>query len=208
VPRPREFDEQEVLDRALGAFWRRGYTATSVRDLSEATGVAPSALYRTWGDKHELFLAAMDRYADGESRAALAAIGAPGAAVDVLRAWLLGTARELCSDADAKGCLMVNTAGELGLGDPAAAERARRAFEGLRGALEGAVRRGRDAGELAPAVDPRAASELLLTTVVGLRVRGRAGAEPRALEQAVDAVLGVLAPAAREAPVSPRRSSA
>lgn len=58
MPRPREFDEDDVVTRATDLFWRRGYHATSVRDLGEALGLSASSLYRTFGDKHALFLRA------------------------------------------------------------------------------------------------------------------------------------------------------
>ena len=60
--RPREFDEDGVLERALHVFWRLGYEATSVTDLMEATGLAKGSLYKAFGDKRSLFLKALDRY--------------------------------------------------------------------------------------------------------------------------------------------------
>ena len=69
VGRPRQFDEDAVLDAALDLFWRNGYAATSLRDLTEALGVAPTAIYRTFGDKHTLFLRAHDRYVERETDA-------------------------------------------------------------------------------------------------------------------------------------------
>ena len=62
--REREFDRQEALVSAMNLFWRKGYNDTSVQDLVEETGVARSGLYGEFGDKHELFLAALDQYQD------------------------------------------------------------------------------------------------------------------------------------------------
>ena len=62
MARPREFDEEEVLDRALDVFWRRGYGATSVEDLTAATGLGRGSLYAAFGDKETLFLTCLRRY--------------------------------------------------------------------------------------------------------------------------------------------------
>src|SRR5260370_27686576 len=58
----KQFDRDEVLDRAMAAFWTRGYEATSIDDLVESTGIGPGILYGTFGDKRQLFLSALDRY--------------------------------------------------------------------------------------------------------------------------------------------------
>ena len=62
--RPRAYDPDVALDAAIAAFWRAGYTATSLDTLSEATGMNRPSLYGAFGDKHALYLAALKRYAD------------------------------------------------------------------------------------------------------------------------------------------------
>jgi AcrR family transcriptional regulator len=63
--RPREFDADEVLDRALDVFWRKGYEGASLSELTEAMGINRPSLYAAFGNKEELFRKALDRYADG-----------------------------------------------------------------------------------------------------------------------------------------------
>jgi TetR/AcrR family transcriptional repressor of nem operon len=65
VGRPRQFDEAEVLDAAIQAFWAKGYEATSMADLLEVTGLHKGSLYQAFGDKHTLFVAALRRYLEG-----------------------------------------------------------------------------------------------------------------------------------------------
>ncbi|MEK9754967.1 MAG: helix-turn-helix domain-containing protein, partial [Rhodospirillaceae bacterium] len=64
MARPREFNREQVLERAMQVFWSKGYAATSMRDLTEAMGLSKSSLYDTFGSKHDLFLESIDFYRD------------------------------------------------------------------------------------------------------------------------------------------------
>ena len=88
MPRPREFDEQDAVARATELFHRRGYHATSTRDLGEALALNPSSLYRAFGDKHALFLRALDHYQQCESARCAAALEVDRPVRAVLRDWL------------------------------------------------------------------------------------------------------------------------
>lgn len=191
MPRPREFDEQEVVARATELFWRLGYHATSVRDLGSALKLTPSSLYRTFGDKHTLFLRALDHYRATDSAEAEARLSDPGPCRDVLRAWLLWLATD---GNDALGCFVVNTTTELGNTDPDVRQRVEAAFDLTRQAIAAVLRRGRRNGELAADLDVDAAVELLFTTVLGLRVRERAGHDPAQLASTIDFAISALGP--------------
>src|SRR5690349_16061930 len=109
--RPRTFDHDEVIDRAMTQFWRRGYAATSMRDLQGAVGVLPGSLYGAYGDKHALFLHALERYAEG-TRAAADELTGDGPVLPRVRALLIGVL-EAAADAPGRGCMLGNTAVEL-----------------------------------------------------------------------------------------------
>ena len=68
MPRPREFDETAALDAAVECFWRRGYEATSLRDLTASMGLTAPSLYNAFGDKQDLFARALQRYLDRTTR--------------------------------------------------------------------------------------------------------------------------------------------
>jgi TetR/AcrR family transcriptional repressor of nem operon len=90
MARPRQFDEQDAVARATDLFWRRGYNATSVRDLGDELKLTPSSLYRTFVDKHTLFLRTLDYYRATESAQAEQRLGADGRPIrQVLRDWRL-----------------------------------------------------------------------------------------------------------------------
>ncbi|MBG0568672.1 TetR/AcrR family transcriptional regulator [Actinoplanes aureus] len=194
MPRPREFDEHEVVAQAAGLFWRLGYHATSVRDLGDELKLTPSSLYRTFRDKHTLFLRALDHYRATDSAEAEARLNGTGPCRDVLRAWLLWLVT--ADDGHAgHGCFVVNTTTELGTTDPQVRQRTEAAFEVTRNAIAAVLRRGCRDGELPADLDVESAVELLFTTVLGLRVRERAGHDPAALADAIDFAIRALGPA-------------
>jgi TetR/AcrR family transcriptional repressor of nem operon len=190
VPRPREFDEQDAVARAADLFHRRGYHATSTRDLGEGLALSPSSLYRTFGDKHALFLRALDHYQACESARCTAALQGDRPVRELVRDWL-ATMVETEGGAPL-GCFVVNTATELGTDDPDTARRVQAAFDGTTAALADLLRRGVADGGLPPDLDADATADLLFTTATGLRVRQRAGDDPRHLRATVDRVLRLL----------------
>src|SRR5262245_60704412 len=98
MPRPRTFDEDQVIEDAMQLFWSRGYEATSLTDLTATLGVHPGSLYRVFGDKHELFLRALDRYRDTQTLPAIAALGEDGPVLDHIRAMLAGVVRDAIAE--------------------------------------------------------------------------------------------------------------
>jgi TetR/AcrR family transcriptional repressor of nem operon len=192
VPRPREFDEDDVVARATDLFWRRGYHATSVRDLGEALGLSASSLYRTFGDKHALFLRALDHYRATDSAEARDHLLRPGPVREVLRDWLIRMVDLPDEGAAARGCFVVNTATELGADDSAVDERTQAAFGVTRETLQEVLRRGRRDGELRADLDVAAAAEALFTLVLGLRVRARAGHGRAELDGVIDTTIRSL----------------
>ncbi|MEV1009414.1 TetR/AcrR family transcriptional regulator [Streptomyces sp. NPDC049881] len=195
MARPRQFDEQDAIERATGLFRRRGYHATSVRDIGAELHLTPSSLYRTFTDKHTLFLRALDHYRATESAQAEESLGADGRPVrEALRAWLLQLVTCPPGAEPGRGCFVVNTATELGTADAQVSGRTEAAFDVTREALRSRLDAARGNGELPAGLDIEAAVELLFTTVLGLRVRERAGHDPARLATAVDAAISALGP--------------
>jgi TetR/AcrR family transcriptional regulator, transcriptional repressor for nem operon len=188
MARPREFDEQDVVAKATHLFWCRGYNATSVRDLGAGLNLKQSSLYRTFNDKHTLFLRTLDHYRATESTQAEEQLSAPGPSLEVLRKWL----NWMVAHEAGRGCFVVNTATELGTTDPEVRQRTEAAFEVTRKTLTSLLRRGIRDGDLPAALDVDDAVEMLFTTVLGLRVRERAGHEPQRLARAIDFTIGTL----------------
>jgi len=191
VSRTKEFDVDEALHDALGLFWRKGYEATSVADLVEHLGIAKASLYATFGNKHDLYLRALDRYVRTTDAQVVDELSAPGPALPAVRALVLRHVEEILTDQVRRGCLVVNSAVELP-GDVAVAERVGRSWDTLEVALTLALSRARAQGELAAHRDPRALARLLLAVLQGLRVLGKGPSASERLRDAASVVLSIL----------------
>lgn len=191
MARPVSFDREEVLGRATRAFWERGYCATSVSDLVEATQLQPGSLYAAFESKQGLFLAVLDHYAQqtvGRLRQRLAEANDP---LQGIEAFFNGLVAER-ADRRRRGCLLVNTVLEMGRNNTEVQGRVARHFGEIETALRTALERARDDGVLADGRSPAVLAKFLMTTIWGLRVLGSTGASARDAGQVVTEALSVL----------------
>ena len=191
VPRPRTFNPDDALAAALDVFHAKGYEAASVQDLVDATGLSRSSLYATFGDKHALYLAALDRYTS-EGRRRLADRCGCGSPLDSVRAHLESIAEGPEGAAPPLGCLMTNAAAERASRDPETARRAAAARLGMTDVFERTVREAQAAGEVGAGRDVRALAHFLTGAVYGLHGLQKAGAEAGALAAVVDQTMAAV----------------
>jgi TetR/AcrR family transcriptional repressor of nem operon len=193
MARPRRFDEHDVVDLAMELFWTRGYEATSVADLTAELGVHPGSMYRTFGDKHALFLRALARYRETQAQALAPALLAGGPVLPRIRAVLVGFIELAAEQERPRGCLAANSVGELLPGD----EDVARGVAGVLSDVEDGFLRGLRAaerqGEIGSGLDLPGWAATLTMLVQGLQVVAKADPDPRRLIQGVDAALAALA---------------
>jgi TetR/AcrR family transcriptional regulator, transcriptional repressor for nem operon len=191
--RPREFDEEAVLDAAVGCFWAQGYEATSVRDLIEKTGITGASLYNAFGDKRALYRKALHHYVEDSiaDRMRRCEELAPREAIS---AFLAEIVKRSLTDRQRKGCMLVNAALDVAPHDPefqrAIADvlvRIERFFFKCvkAGQAEGTVRRSLPADNLA---------RHLLGVLMGIRILARVRPERALLKGIVSAELALLDP--------------
>ena len=192
----KHFDPEAALDRAMALFWRQGYEATSVGDLVAELGVSRSSLYATFGDKPALFQAALERYRRVEAGPRHDLLTGDGPVLDAIRALLEGIAAAPAVHPDRRGCLIVNAAMERVPADAATSAVVAAQLGSFEEALAGALRRGQDRGELDRGQDATALARFLVTVVQGMRVVGKAGADPAVLGDVVEVALAAIRPAA------------
>lgn len=189
--RPRAFDRDDALDRAMRLFWRRGYEATSVSELTEAMGITPPSLYAAFGDKKRLFLEAVDRYQSGPGSFAQAALCEAPTAEAAMRRLMMGTIDSFFAPNGTKGCMVVLAATNCTTESSDILEE----LAGRRRLAERLVRdriaAGRDAGEFSADTDVDALASLIITTLYGLSIKARDGASRASLRKVVEQVMSV-----------------
>jgi TetR/AcrR family transcriptional repressor of nem operon len=168
--RPKQFDRDEVLERAVDTFWTHGYEATSVDDLTTAMGLGRGSLYHEFGDKHSLFLAALDRYRLERRQQLESILGSAPSARAGVEAVFRATVSRLWGDRSRRGCLLVNSAAELANADSEVAARVRQAFQAFATAFRAALERGQRTGELDAGLDVEATARFLASVLVNLRL--------------------------------------
>jgi TetR/AcrR family transcriptional repressor of nem operon len=191
MPRTKEFEPEAALHSAMELFWRKGYEATSMRDLLEGMGIGRGSFYDTFGDKHSLFLAALDRFEQTRTDWILQALGGP-APIDSIKYVFERTVDGLVGYKPRRGCLLANTAVELAPHDPEVAGRISNYVQRTEDAFEAALVRARSAGDLPEQKDPRTLARFLVNNLHGLRVMARAGVDRETLEDTVRIVLAAL----------------
>jgi len=187
--RPRGFDVEAAVERAMGVFWSRGYHATALPDLLRATRLSRGSLYAAFGDKHSLFLRALDRYiADAVTRMDIE-FDPRKAPVDGLRAYLAGYVDRTSGANGRRGCLLVATAMELAGQDAEVDRRIAGFFKAMETRVAAALSRAKAAGQLAEGVEPASAARILVCFVEGLRVVGKTAPARMTSQATADALL-------------------
>jgi len=181
--RPRGFDADTVLDKARGAFWDTGYSATSLDDLSAATGLNRPSLYGAFGDKRALYLAALQK-TRAEINAALVATLAPDEPLrrGLERVYAASAAIYARGEVSQRGCFLIGTAVTEAVADPEIRRVLGDALGEIDAAFEARLRRAQTAGEVAADVDLAGLARLATATLNGMAVRARAGGDQATLE--------------------------
>lgn len=188
--RAREFDEKAVLEQSLACFWRHGYQACGVRELSDATGLKPQSLYNAFGSKRGLFLAALRRYRE-HVRASLIPLAAGAAGLRDLRAYVEHFLATLAAR-DVSACLLVKTAFGEESGDPEIRGEVDASANEVRMAFASVLQRATARGERAAAPTPRQGAALLYAVLHGLSVLGRSGGSPRDISNTLSIAMAAL----------------
>jgi AcrR family transcriptional regulator len=179
--RPRAYDPPAALQRAMDCFWRSGYSGTSLDEICAATGMNRPSLYAAFGDKHMLYLRALDRYWQfslATIRDALADRERPLAEV-LMRAYDAKLSIYFSGDDGARGCFAIGTATTEAVEDPEIRSALADEFRTLDADFEARIRTAHERGELRGDADPAALAVLASATLHTIAIRARAGV-PRA----------------------------
>jgi TetR/AcrR family transcriptional repressor of nem operon len=192
MARPRTFEEADVVEAAREQIWTHGYSATSVDDLTAATGLGKGSLYGAFGDKHALFVRALDNYCTTAADRISAQLRQPGVpAIDRLS----NHVRTIVADiiAEGRGCLMAKSSVELGGADSDVDRIVGESLRRWQSDLADCLVEAHDDGSIAAAADPQALATALLGLLRGLEVLRRGGVEPAQLRDAGEQILALIA---------------
>jgi TetR/AcrR family transcriptional repressor of nem operon len=192
MARCKEFDRDEALHKAMEVFWSRGYEAASVGDLVKHMGINRQSLYDTFGDKHSLYLQALDRYRETEGRKVFELLERPGSVKRALRQLFQGVIECSLAGGERRGCFVGNAVSELAGRCKQTAERACGSMTAAEDALHRALVRGRKAGEINGGRDLRAVARFLYSSLQGLQLMSKATTDRKTLEDVVRVTLSVL----------------
>jgi TetR/AcrR family transcriptional repressor of nem operon len=189
--RPREFDEREVLERAMNLFWLRGYEGVSLVELLRHMDISRQSLYDTFGNKRALFMRAIGHYRDTQLTGALALLAREGSPLENVKE-LVRFFQQLAMDSRCRGCLVANALVELGPHDAEIAELLRGILDLLQGSIEQALARAQAQGEIDASRSPGELSRALTNAAMGMAVTGKLPLPESALRDICAGTLSML----------------
>jgi len=180
MARPREFDRDAAVQRAMSVFWRKGYAATSTDDLLRAMNIGRQSMYDTFGDKHRLYLEALERYQQERIAENIERLRSTASPLAGIEAFVIGI---IASDKSTRerGCMGVGSISEFGNTDPTLATLRARSGGAQRKALIERLRHAQAVNEIGASVDIELAARFVETTMFGLQVAAKAGASLQSL---------------------------
>jgi TetR/AcrR family transcriptional repressor of nem operon len=192
MARPREFDETAALDAAVACFWQRGYEATSVRDLADKMGISAPSLYNAYGDKHALFVQALERYLDRSMRARIKRLEESLPPKQAVHRFIEEIIAHSLNDQERRGCFLINSALEVAPHDRKLGILIADRLAEIEAFFHRLIKAAQAQGEVPRDRDTKDLARLLLGVVLGIRVLARAKPERALLEGIARPALALL----------------
>lgn len=190
--RPQQFDEDTVLENATLAFWENGYDACSLSQLLSRTGLSKSSLYNQFGDKHSLFTQCLLRYKQNTRQRFLAVQETSETSREFVLKVLQSVTDELDADHTPRGCLIMNTAAELGQDDLEIANAVSESLQSFRKIFVTALQSGQAAREFSAELDPDDMANYLISNIGGLRTMVKSGMDKASIHKTIEIILRAL----------------
>jgi TetR/AcrR family transcriptional regulator, transcriptional repressor for nem operon len=191
MARQKEFNQDEVLQKAMEVFWRRGYEAASIQDLVQHMGINRQSMYDTFGDKHALFLQALDRYREIQSRRVFEILDRPGSVKKNVRLLFEEAVERALSEEGRRGCFVGNATSELAGRCKETAMRTCKSMASAEKTFQRALMRGTEQGEFRIR-DTRAVARFFYCVLQGLVLMAKASRDRKLLNDVVKVTLSVL----------------
>jgi AcrR family transcriptional regulator len=193
MARPRKFDESDVVAAARDEFWSRGYAATSVDDLTSVTGLGKGSLYGAFGDKHGLFMRALDDYIGIALDGVRAQLRDPAySAYDRLTRHIRAQAREIAADKSRRGCMMAKSAAELSATDETVERAVGHAYATWLTELVDCIKEAQRDGAIDKKQNPQALATTVLAFMRGQEALHKAGVKSAQLKASAEQMIALM----------------
>lgn len=192
MARTKDFDEEEVLNKAIQLFWQKGYNGTSMQDLVDALGISRSSLYDTYTDKHTLFVKALESYQKAGTTKIQEIIGQTGSAKDAVQKLLELTTTDLLNDEQQKGCFMLNAKVEASAHDAEVQTVLCRNDRQMEEAFLQIIQKGKDSGEIKNPLNALALARFIFNTIKGMQVTAKSAPDRAVFNDIIRLTVSVL----------------
>ena len=192
MARTKDFDEEEVLSKAIQLFWYKGYNGTSMQDLVDGLGISRSSLYDTYGDKHTLFIKALESYRESATGKMCDIVTNTISAKDAIKQLLEMTTLDLVGDCEHKGCFMTNAAIEVAPHDKEVSDMICQNDQQIENAFCKAIEKGQTNGEITGKQDARALARFIINNVKGMRVSAKSTTDKSIFADIIKLTLSAL----------------
>ncbi|HEY2580721.1 MAG TPA: TetR/AcrR family transcriptional regulator [Mucilaginibacter sp.] len=192
MARTKDFDENEVLCKAIDLFWHKGYNGTSMQDLVDGLGISRSSLYDTYGDKHTLFIKALESYKSTNSVKFGDITSNSRSAKETIKKLLEFITGGLLEDQSRKGCFMVNAEVEVAPHDEQVNKMICENDQQVEDAFYMVIKKGQESGEITNQQDARALARFTFNTVKGMRVTAKSTTDKAVFDDIIKLALSVL----------------
>lgn len=192
MARTKDFDENEVLSKAIELFWYKGYNGTSMQDLVDGLGISRSSLYDTYTDKHTLFVKALERYQNSGANRIQEIINKPEPAKVIIKKLLEIATTELLGDKQQKGCFMVNAEVEVAPHDAEVNKLVCKNDRQMEEAFYQVIKKGQDNGDIKNQQDARALARFVFNAVKGMRVTAKSSTDKSVFDDIIKLTISAL----------------
>ena len=190
--RPKEFNRDAALEKAMMLFWDRGFEATSVQDLVDAMGINRGSLYDTFGDKHSLFLEALEKYHAELMSRMLLSLNEKDAGLPEIKSFFSGIVERVKRGEAAIGCFAGNSLVERASSCCDSADCVKKCLDSIESALKNALRGAKKTGEVSKSLSVDDTAKFLMVTAIGFNSYGKLDLTESEMKKLVTTALKVL----------------
>lgn len=192
MARPRAFNEEEIIDKAVQIFWAKGYEATSIQDLVNAMGIQRGSLYGTFGSKQNLFIKSLNRYSVTVVSKLLEILESKPSAIKSIELFFSQLVEHLLTAGELRSCLVTNSAIERGIRDEETKQLVLKLLNALEDGFYKTLLRAKKNDELATELDLKDVASYLTSSMQGLLVMGKVCSDRSVLEGINQVTLSIL----------------